>query len=81
MPKPQHVEHPGDCTFLGTKGRFDLYFGSRGLPVPLVIARRGSGATDFQAWPVDVAPQSSVLQEIFDHAVRLALQQGLFVLK
>lgn len=81
MPKPQHAEHPGDCTFLGTKGRFDLYFGSQGLQVPIVIARRGSGNTDFQEWPIDLAPRSTVLQEVFHHAVRLALQQGLFQLK
>ena len=81
MSQPQHAEHPGDCIFLGTKGRFDLYFGPQGLPVPTVIARSGSGASDFHHWPVDREPRSTVLQGIFLHAVRLALQQGLFELK
>jgi len=77
MSQPQHAEHPGDCTFLGTKGRLDLYFCRQGLPVPIVIARSGSGASDFQHWPVDREPRSTVKLEVFIHAVRLAVQQGL----
>lgn len=81
MSQPQHAKHPGDCTFLGTKGRFDLYFGPQGLSVPVVIARSGSGPGQFKEWPVDREPSSTVLMEIYLHAVRLALQQGLLELK
>lgn len=80
--KNQHAStSPGDCTFLGTKGRLDLYFGPLGLTVPVIIARSGSGPSQFKKWPVDRGPSSTVLMEAFLHAVRLALQQGLLELK
>ncbi|WP_199918277.1 hypothetical protein [Pseudomonas veronii] len=75
MSQPKHAAHPGDCTFLGTLGRFDLYFGPQGLPVPEVIARWGSGA-NFHQWPVDSEPASTVQLEVFDHAVTLARKKG-----
>lgn len=74
MSQPQHPKHPGDCTYLGSKGRFDLYFCSQGLPVPIVIAR--SSVRD-QQWPVDRGSRSTVSDQIFVYAVDLARQQGL----
>lgn len=75
MSQPQHAAHPGDCTFLGTLGRFDLYFGPQGLPVPIVIARWGSG-TNFYQWALDHELRSTVQLEAFDHAVSLARKKG-----
>lgn len=75
MSQPQHAAHPGDCTFLGTLGRFDLYLGPQGLPVSVVIARWGNGANFYQ-WPVDREPRSTVHLEAFDHAVSLARKKG-----
>lgn len=49
--------------------------------VPVVIARSGSGPGQFKEWPVDREPSSTVLMEIYLHAVGLALQQGLLELK
>ena len=75
MSQPQHAAHPGDCTFLCTLGRFDLYFDHQTLPVPIVIARWGSG-TNFYQWPVDSQPRSRVHLEAFKHAVSLARKKG-----
>lgn len=73
MAQHQHPAHPGDCIFLGTKGRFDLYFDR--LPVPTVIARWGGGSNFYQ-WPLDNGPRSSVQFEAFDHALSLARKMG-----
>lgn len=77
MSRPKHAEHPGDCKFLGIKGRFDLYFDPHGHSVPEVIARHGSGVNDFRCWPVDGGPRADVLQSVFSDAKELAIQQGL----
>lgn len=75
MSQPQHAATPGDCTFLGSLGRFDLYLGPPGLPVPIVIARWGSGANFYQ-WSVDREPRSTVQLEAFEHAISLARKKG-----
>lgn len=75
MSQPRHASHPGDCKFLGTLGRFDLYFGPQGLPVPIVIARWGGG-DNFYEWPVGCEPRSTVELEAYDHVVSLARKKG-----
>jgi hypothetical protein len=75
MSQPQHAAHPGNCTFVGTIGRFDLYFDPQALPVPIVIARWGGGAK-FYEWTVDREPRSTMHLEVFNHAVSLARKKG-----
>lgn len=74
MSQPQPPNLPGDCTYLGSKGRFDFYFCSQGLPAPIMIAR--SSVRD-QQWPVHRGSRSTVSEQIFVYAVDLARQQGL----
>lgn len=80
MSQPQDAKYSGDCTYLGSYARFKLYFCSQGYPVPIVVARSGNGTKDYQ-WPVDCGPGSSVLEEMFRHALDLARQQGLLELE